>query len=243
MRIAVISDIHSNLHALEAVVAAIDGERADTVWCLGDVVGYGPHPNRCCNIVIDRSDICLVGNHDLGVIDALDISEFSPDAEEATLWTRDVLRPVNEEFLSSLEPAALTEPAALYHGSPRDPVWEYVLSEEAALAALGDSPRDLVLVGHSHVALAISLADDRLDGGLAPDGTEISLDGEGRWLLNPGSVGQPRDSDPRAAWLLLDLDAGHVTFHREDYDIQATQNEILDAGLPESLAIRLAEGV
>ena len=100
-----------------------------------------------------------------------------------------------------------------------------------------------MLVGHSHVALAISLADDRLDGGLAPDGTEISLDGEGRWLLNPGSVGQPRDSDPRAAWLLLDLDAGHVTFHREDYDIQATQNEILDAGLPESLAIRLAEGV
>ncbi len=243
MRIAVISDVHSNLHALEAVLAAVDEERPDAVWCLGDVVGYGPHPNRCCTVVAAHADICLVGNHDLGVIDALDISEFSPDAEEAALWTREILRPDNHEFLEGLEPAVVTPTAGLYHGSPRDPVWEYVLTEEAVLAAFGDATSDVILVGHSHVALAISLEDDRLDGGLAPEGHEVTLGGDGRRLLNPGSVGQPRDGDPRAAWLLLDLDAGHATFHREDYDVRATQEEILDAGLPESLATRLESGV
>jgi diadenosine tetraphosphatase ApaH/serine/threonine PP2A family protein phosphatase len=193
--------------------------------------------------VAAHADVCLVGNHDLGVRDAIDISEFSPDAEEAALWTREILDPGNADFLDSLEPSAVLPSAALYHGSPRDPIWEYVLSEETAAAAIGDSPRELVLVGHSHVALAISSLDERLDGGLAPDGTAVELGSGERWLLNPGSVGQPRDGDPRAAWLLLDLELRRAAFRRETYDVAATQAEILDAGLPESLALRLAEGV
>ena len=242
MRVAVISDVHANLHALEAVLGSVDDARPDSVWCLGDTVGYGPQPSRCCEIVAAHADIGLVGNHDLGVIGELDISSFSPDAAEAAAWTADVLTDQAREYLGSLTPSALLPRAALYHASPRDPVWEYVLSPEVALAALEEAPRDLVLVGHSHVALAVSLADGELDGGLAPDGAEIGLTGGSR-LLNPGSVGQPRDGDARAAWLLIDFAAETASFQRVDYPIELTQAEIVEAGLPESLAVRLAAGV
>jgi diadenosine tetraphosphatase ApaH/serine/threonine PP2A family protein phosphatase len=129
----------------------------------------------------------------------------------------------------------------LVHGSPRDPVWEYVLSNDVALAALAATEAPLVLVGHSHVALELCLADGRLAGGLAPGGAEVDL-AAGRWLLNPGSVGQPRDGDPRAAWLLLELEVGRAVFARAGYDVAATQAEIREAGLPELLAARLESG-
>ncbi len=243
MRIAVISDIHANLHALEAVLAAVDRERPDAMWCLGDVVGYGPQPNRCCASAAERSDLCLVGNHDLGVLGSVDLADFSPDAAEAALWTADSLEPGAREFLVSLQPTGETDDAALYHGSPRDPVWEYVLSDEAARASIELSPKPLVLVGHSHVALAVGLVSGELQGGLAPEGTEIALAEGERWLLNPGSVGQPRDGDARAAWLLLDLERRRASFRRAPYDIARTQREIRDAGLPESLAARLEAGI
>jgi diadenosine tetraphosphatase ApaH/serine/threonine PP2A family protein phosphatase len=138
-------------------------------------------------------------------------------------------------------PSAKTEGAELYHASPRDPVWEYVITEETALDALESTVAPVVLVGHSHVALALTLVNGRLDGDLAPDGTEVGLS-TGRWLLNPGSVGQPRDGDARAAWLDLDLPAGLARFNRVPYDIARTQAEIRERVLPEALAERLSHG-
>ena len=240
MLIAVVSDVHSNLAALEAVIAAIDADPPDEIWCLGDVVGYGPRPNECCEIVESRAKVCLGGNHDLAVRGTIDLDEFRGDAAVAARWTREVLTDVARAFLDRLEPQDEREGVALYHGSARDPVWEYVLSDEAAAATLAISPLQLVLVGHSHVALEVTWGDDLLTGGLAPDGTTVEA--PGRALLNPGSVGQPRDGDPRAAYLLLDLERKRATFHRTDYDVERTQAEMRAAGLPEALAARLTHG-
>jgi diadenosine tetraphosphatase ApaH/serine/threonine PP2A family protein phosphatase len=242
MRVAVISDIHGNLHALEAVLADIVRESPDEVWCLGDIVGYGPRPNECCELVRTRTSLSLCGNHDLAVIGALDASEFSGEAGTAARWTRGVIDPANAEWLATLAPSASRHGVDLFHGSPRDPVWDYVLSDEVAVASLRLSSAPLVLVGHSHVALDLALDGNELDGGQAPDGTEAQLSGR-RSLLNPGSVGQPRDGDPRAAWLLVDLTLGRARFHRTEYAIEQTQAEMRDDGLPEILAARLAHGI
>jgi diadenosine tetraphosphatase ApaH/serine/threonine PP2A family protein phosphatase len=241
MRVAVVSDIHSNLQALEAVLTAIDQESPEELWCLGDLVGYGPRPNECCAAIAERADVCLAGNHDLAVRGTIDLSEFHGDAARAARWNRDALTPESQELLDGLEPQGRAHGAALYHGSARDPIWEYVLSDEAALAslALADSP--LVLVGHSHVALQIVASGDEIDGGLAPAGLELELGGLSA-VLNPGSVGQPRDGDPRAGWLLLDLEAQRAEFRRVEYDIARTQEEMREAGLPELLAARLELG-
>jgi diadenosine tetraphosphatase ApaH/serine/threonine PP2A family protein phosphatase len=242
MRVAVFADVHANLHALEAVLAAIESERPDAVWSLGDVVGYGPQPSRSCALVAAHADLGLVGNHDLGVLGDVDLDDFAPDAAVAARWTGDVLTEDARGYLASLSPLAETPSAALYHGSPRDPIWEYVLSDEAASASIDLSSSPLCLVGHSHVALAIGRSEDELGGGLAPDGTEIRLADAERWLLNPGSVGQPRDGDPRAAWLLLDLTARVASFRRVRYDVERTQREILGFGLPAALAARIETG-
>jgi diadenosine tetraphosphatase ApaH/serine/threonine PP2A family protein phosphatase len=241
MRVAVISDIHGNLHALEAVLAAIAGERAEAIWCLGDLVGYGPRPNECCTAVAAVAAICLVGNHDLGVLGRLDLFDFSGDAAAAARWSREVLTPEARGYLEALESTASADGAELFHGSPRDPVWEYVLTDESARAALRLTSAPVVLVGHSHVALAFTPAE-ALEDALAPDGTEIDLS-SARWLLNPGSVGQPRDGDPRAAYLVLDLDDRRATFRRVPYDLERTQEEIRERRLPETLAARLAVGM
>lgn len=241
MRVAVISDIHANLHAFEAVLAEIDREEPDAVWCLGDLVGYGPRPNPCCALARERTEVCLVGNHDLTVLGRLDLEEFTGDAAAAARWTRTVLEPEARELLESLRPSAGRPGAELFHASARDPVWEYVLTEEAAIASFHLTTAPLVLVGHSHVALALTLEQDDLAGGLAPADTEIDLS-TGRWLLNPGSVGQPRDGDPRAAWLLVDFERRFAQFRRVAYPIERTQAEIRDRGLPEPLAARLAHG-
>jgi predicted phosphodiesterase len=241
VRIAVVSDVHSNLAALEAVLAAVDVDPPDELWCLGDVVGYGPRPNECCEIVEARADTCLAGNHDLAVAGRLDLLEFSGDAGVAARWTRGVLSESSARFLDRIEPVGERAGVSLYHGSARDPVWEYVLSEEAAAATLALAPHPTVLVGHSHVALAVEWSGDALAGGIAADGTAVALNG--RVLLNPGSVGQPRDGDRRAAYVELDLDARTAAFRRVDYDIERTQTEMRDAGLPVGLATRLASGI
>jgi predicted phosphodiesterase len=243
VRVAVLSDIHGNLHALEAVLGSIDAESPELVWCLGDLVGYGPKPNACCTAVSARADVCLSGNHDLAALGRLDLDEFSSDAALAARWTAVVLDDESRRYLESLAPQARVEGVGLYHASARDPVWEYVLSPETALLSFLSSKDALILVGHSHVPLAISLADDELGGGHAPAGSEVELEPSRRWLLNPGSVGQPRDGDPRAAWLLLDLEARRASFHRVEYPVAHTQAEIRERGLPESLAARLEQGV
>jgi diadenosine tetraphosphatase ApaH/serine/threonine PP2A family protein phosphatase len=242
MRVAVVSDIHSNLHALEAVLAAIEAEAPDELWCLGDLVGYGPRPNECCAVIAERADVCLAGNHDLAVRGTIDLAEFGGEAGVAATWTREVLEPEAQEILDRLEPQGSAHGVALYHGSARNPVWEYVLSDEAAFVTIALANVPLVLVGHSHVALQIVLSGEEIHGGAAPAGTELELDGV-QAVLNPGSVGQPRDSDPRAAFLLLDLEAQRVSFRRVEYDVAETQREMREAGLPELLAARLELGI
>ncbi|MEI6663442.1 MAG: metallophosphoesterase family protein [Actinomycetes bacterium] len=243
MLTAVISDIHSNLQALEAVLAAIDAEGVDEIWCLGDLVGYGADPGPCVEILRERTKICLAGNHDLAAIGSIPTDVFTQGAAAAAAWTTEALEPEQRSWLASLKPEGERAGAGLYHGSPRDPVWEYVLSSLAAEMCLDDAGRPFVLVGHSHVALAFSRRPGQpATGETQRAGTVLDLRGA-EWIINPGSVGQPRDGDPRAAWLLLDLTDGKCEFRREEYDIQAAQSAIRTAGLPESLADRLRLGV
>jgi predicted phosphodiesterase len=242
VRIAVISDIHGNRQAFEAALDAIAASDCEEVWCLGDLVGYGADPDACVELARQHAALCLAGNHDLVVIGTIAIDDFSGEAAAAARWTQTVLGEQARAFLEPLEPAATRPDVELFHGSPRDPVWDYVLSEQVAWWSLRATEAPVVLVGHSHVALALrDLGDDGVAGGLAPAATEVDLSG-GRWLLNPGSVGQPRDGDPRAAWLLLDLDVQRATFRRVEYDIAATQAEMRSAALPDALASRLAQG-
>jgi len=242
MRVAVISDIHGNAHALEAVLQAIADDGVDAIWSLGDVVGYGPRPNRCCRLVREAADVGLRGNHDLACLGLLDVRDFSPDAAASAEWTSGVLDADSREYLESLSSETGLEAVGLYHGSPRDPVWEYVLSDAVAAASFLAVDDPVILVGHSHIPLALQLNGAVLGGGHAPGGSELDLS-EGRWLLNPGSVGQPRDGDARAAWLLLDLEASAAEFRRVAYPVELTQSEIRERGLPDSLAVRLAHGL
>jgi diadenosine tetraphosphatase ApaH/serine/threonine PP2A family protein phosphatase len=241
VRIAVISDIHANLVALEAVLRELEHERPDAIWCLGDVVGYGPRPVECCSAVRDRADLCLVGNHDLGVLGSIPLADFTPEAAAVAEWTRDVLDEASRAFLASLTPSATSNGVELYHGSPRDPVWDYVLSTAAAADSFALTTAPLVLVGHSHLALNVAEDGAGLTGGLAAAGTTVDLSA-GRRLLNPGSVGQPRDGDPRAAYLVLDLERRFAEFRRAPYSVEQTQRELRERGLPEALAERLEHG-
>ncbi|HEU4462811.1 MAG TPA: metallophosphoesterase family protein [Solirubrobacterales bacterium] len=244
MHAAVISDIHSNRHALEAVLQAVDAAEVDEIWCLGDMVGYGAEPDACTALIRERSSVCLVGNHDLAVLGALDISTFSEAAAAAVEWTRANVGAETLEFLGSLEPTASHGGIGLFHGSPRDPVWEYLLSADQAEAGFEAQEERVGLIGHSHIALFFVRAPGArgyAQGAQATDGTEIEI-AEGEWLLNPGSVGQPRDGDPRSAWLELDTEAWTARYHRADYDIEGAAAAIRSAGLPSVLAERLEVG-
>lgn len=246
MRVAAITDIHANLPALEAVLGAIDGAEIDEIWCLGDVVGYGAEPDECADLVRERCAICLVGNHDLAVLGALDIGAFSEAAAAGVAWTRENVAERTLAMLRGLDAAGEREDVALFHASPRDPIWEYVLSAEQADACLDAQRRRIALIGHSHVSLFFARPDpdepgEEIRGAQASDGTLLDL-GADRWLINPGSVGQPRDGDPRAAWLELDTSEWTARFHRVGYDIERAAAAISAAGLPRRLAERLQVG-
>jgi diadenosine tetraphosphatase ApaH/serine/threonine PP2A family protein phosphatase len=249
MRLALLSDIHSNLPALEAVLADLDGADVDEAWCLGDVVGYGAQPDECADLVRERCTVCLVGNHDLAALAQLDISTFSPAAAAAVRWTRERMSASTRDFLAGLDPADESREVGLYHASPRDPVWEYVLWPDQAAECIRAQARRVSFIGHSHVALFFALADEgsqadataEARGAQAGAGTSLEI-GRGRWLINPGSVGQPRDGDPRAAWLELDTDSWHAVFHRVAYDIDRAADAIVSTDLPEHLARRLYVG-
>ncbi|MGI8632972.1 MAG: metallophosphoesterase family protein [Solirubrobacterales bacterium] len=242
MRIAVLSDIHANLPAFEAVLAAIDDVGIEERWCLGDIVGYGAQPDACARLAEDRCEVVLAGNHDLAALHEIDITTFSSAAAAAAEWTRQNATAGTLDWLRSLEPAGVAREVGVFHASPRDPVWEYVLSAEQADQCLDVQEHRLALIGHSHVALWFHrLEDGGVDGQPAAGGMELDLDGR-EWLVNPGSVGQPRDGDPRAAWLELDLERERATWHRTPYDVAAAASAILEAGLPEMLARRLEAG-
>jgi len=245
LRVAAITDIHSNLPALEAVLEAIEGAGIDQIWCLGDVVGYGADPDSCAELIRERCDICLAGNHDLAVLGGLDIARFSETAAEAVEWTRANASERTLEFLRELTPDATREDIGLFHASPRDPVWEYVLSVEQADDCMDAQPHRVALIGHSHVSLFFTRPDPsergETRGAQMSDGAQLDL-GRGTWLVNPGSVGQPRDGDPRAAWLEFDTAELTAHCHRINYDIGRAATAINAAGLPGRLAERLYTG-
>jgi diadenosine tetraphosphatase ApaH/serine/threonine PP2A family protein phosphatase len=244
MRVAILTDIHSNLPALEAVLAAIEESGLERRWCLGDVVGYGAQPDQCAKLVSERCELSLVGNHDLAVTGEISTDVFSASAAAAVEWTRSNAEDATIEFLQSLRPDNTDQDVGLYHASPRDPVWEYVLAVDQARECMAAQSARVSLIGHSHVALWFSDGSGPPGGdggGQAEGGKEIDVSSD-RWLLNPGSVGQPRDGDPRAAWLELDTDEWKATYHRVEYDIDRAAEAIRDAGLPDLLADRLYVG-
>jgi len=242
MQVAIVSDIHANRHAFEAVLGDIDATAHDEIWCLGDLVGYGAEPDACVDLTMERCSVVLAGNHDLAAIGALPIDEFSAGAAASARWTAETMSDEHLEILRRLAPLDVDHEVGLFHASPRDPVWEYVLSTLLADLCLDAQRHRVCLVGHSHVALAFTrMPNGPITGELRGAGAEADMT-DGEWLLNPGSVGQPRDGDPRAAWLLLDLEAWTAEWRRVPYDIAGAQAAILSAGLPESLAERLEYG-
>lgn len=240
-KVALLSDVHGNLPALRAVLDEVATTDAGAVWCLGDLVGYGAQPNECVALAAEACDLCLAGNHDLGVLNKIDLADFSPPAAAAALWTREQSSPETLAYLSELEPTVAGAAIGLYHASPRDPVWEYVLSTSQAGECMDTMSERIGAVGHSHVALYFTRTDQSMSGAGVPAGSELDLS-EGRWILNPGSVGQPRDGDPRAAWILLDLENWTAQWRRTDYPIAEAAEAISRAGLPRSLGERLFIG-
>ena len=234
--------MHANLPAFEAVLADIREVGVDQIWNLGDLVGYGGQPDECVALAKETCDLTLIGNHDLVAIRKLNVSDFSANAATAAVWTRDHITDDTRNFLANLSPKDESRPIGLYHASPRDPVWEYVLSVSLADACFDEMPGRLAAVGHSHVALWFWRNEGgRTVGEQASHGLEVDLS-KGEWLINPGGVGQPRDGDPRAAWLVLDLENETALWRRVEYPIDEAAKAIEEAGLPRSLADRLYFG-
>jgi diadenosine tetraphosphatase ApaH/serine/threonine PP2A family protein phosphatase len=244
MRIALLSDVHGNLPAFEAVLADVDACAPDEIWCLGDLVGYGAEPDGCVALAAERCDVCLAGNHDQAVTGALDIAEFSKNAAEAAVWTREHIGAETLAFLERLPTSEVGGELGVWHASPRDPVWEYVMSYDLAAENMDHMEPRVGAVGHTHLALWFHRdgGPGEPDGEIAKAGLELELS-EGQWLVNPGGVGQPRDGDPRAAWLLLDTEGWSAEWRRVEYPIDAAASAIVEAGLPKDLADRLYLGL
>jgi predicted phosphodiesterase len=242
MRVAICTDIHGNRQAFEAVIAAAEAAEAEELWCLGDLVGYGAEPDACVALAAEHCAICLVGNHDLAVVGEISLEEFSRGAALAARWTQEVISSQTREFLLARKPAGSGQGIGLFHASPRDPIWEYVLSGLTAELCFDETDFRVSLIGHSHVALSFHRPEgEPASGSTQRAGTELDV-GAGEWLVNPGSTGQPRDGDPRAAWLTLDTDRWTATWRRAEYDIAGAQHAIRAARLPDSLAERLQYG-
>lgn len=242
MRILVISDVHSNYTALEAVLA--DAGKVDEVWCLGDLVGYGPDPNACVERLRELPNLtCLMGNHDMAVIGTMPFETFNGDAQRSLGWQVRELSATNMEFLRSLlQEVQVHGEVSLVHGSPRDPVWEYVINTITARLNFDAFETPWCIVGHSHIQCVFQLNQDKnlISLEVPPPGETMKL--HPRAILNPGSVGQPRDRDARAAYAIYDPKAKTWEPRRATYDIASVQIRILDAELPEKNAVRLVEG-
>lgn len=245
MRYLVISDIHANFTAFETVLkdAGKLGTDYDFVWCLGDVVGYGPDPNECVDQLRSMPHLCLAGNHDWAALGRLDIRTFNTDARKSVTWTRDTLTDENLGYLESLPTTFVLGDFTLAHGSPREPVWEYILDPLIASLNFPAYQTTYCLVGHTHTPVTYKQLGDRGESeAIAPDyGYAVKLDST-RQIINPGSVGQPRDSDPRAAYAMLDVERNTWEFRRIPYDIAAVQKRMKKADMPERLIMRLEHG-
>jgi diadenosine tetraphosphatase ApaH/serine/threonine PP2A family protein phosphatase len=243
MRLLIISDIHANLTALEAVLAHAEGQW-DEIWCLGDVIGYGPDPNACVALLRSYKHTSLSGNHDWAVLGKLDVNTFNHEARAAIEWTQAQLTEENRSYLDAL-PAmlAVSSTLTLAHGSPRQPVWEYIVDPGTARANFAHFSTPFCLVGHTHVPAYFELGENGVMVAAPRAGFPLQLDPERqRLIINPGSVGQPRDDDPRAAYALLDLETWTWEHRRVPYDVSATQGRMREAGLPQRLIARLEFG-
>jgi diadenosine tetraphosphatase ApaH/serine/threonine PP2A family protein phosphatase len=242
MRVAVLSDIHSNLVALEAVLAVCTD--ADQIWCLGDLVGYGPRPNEVLARLRSLGATSVAGNHEWAAIGRMDTADFNDDAASAAEWTAGQLDEQNRVFLSALPQTRVVGDFTLAHGSPRDPLWEYIISAPQAEANLDHFFTRFCLVGHTHLpSLFVERESKQVFAAYAEPDTELELSSfSGRALLNPGSVGQPRDGDPRASFLKLDLQTCTARWCRVEYRIEETQKQMREAQLPKRLIERLSVG-
>lgn len=242
MRILVLSDIHANYTALMAVLE--DAGDVDETWCLGDVVGYGPDPNACVEELRERPMLtCLLGNHDVAAIGKIPLELFNGDARLSLIWHEKVLAPSNADFLRSLpDNTKVRNDVTLAHGSPRDPIWEYIINTLSARLNFDYFDTNWCFVGHSHIQCMFMLNEglDRITLDSPKVGEPIKSNG--RAILNPGSVGQPRDRDPRAAYAIFDPEAVTWEARRVEYDIKEVQDRMRDAKLPERHTERLAEG-
>jgi predicted phosphodiesterase len=244
--VGVVADIHANLTAFEAVLNHLKQTygRPDVVWCLGDIVGYGPDPNECIDLLRQFEFVAVVGNHDLAAIGLLELDLFNPDARVAAVWTGQVLRPDNRLFLQNLPRRVVRDEFTIVHGSPRSEVWEYLLTVSVACENFQHFETRFCLVGHSHIPVIFGFNPNT--GNCAQVEVPPVLDlgkVRGRLIINPGSVGQPRDRDPRAAYAAIDTEKQTIYHHRVEYNIRHTAEKMLRLGLPERLAIRLNYGI
>ena len=250
MKILVLSDVHGNRFGLEAVLA--HGADCDAVLCLGDVVGYGAHPNECCEMLRERGAVCLSGNHDAAVFGGISTEWFNDIAATAVLWTRRQLTPDNLAWLEELPPA-LDFPewkCQAVHASLREPWKEYILDDQIALYSFREMIRPILFFGHTHQAVCATLTADRekwrdyldVDWNDLPTGAEIELSEQELTMINPGSCGQPRDGVPLAKAAIYDVQANSVDIFTAPYDVQAARAAILEAGLPARLGDRLLQG-
>ncbi len=242
MQIALVSDIHSNLVALETVLDALPSH--DQLWCLGDTIGYGPRPNDCLAHMRALATYALTGNHDLACLGEVSLADFNALARQANEWNSRQLLPELRAYLHARSTRLAVDPmATLAHASPRDPIWEYILDAGTALDNLAYFTTPICLVGHSHVpTLFAKHKDGRVEFGRGEAGQSVRLRPGSRYIFNPGSIGQPRDGDPRAAYALLDTTAGTLRFERLTYDVATTQRQMRDVGLPAPLIERLHYG-
>lgn len=241
MRYLILSDIHANLAALEAVLT--DAPAFDEIWCLGDVIGYGPDPNECVERLQDLPHFSLAGNHDWAALGKLDLDTFNTDARIANTWTQSELKPAAREYLEQLPPSTERGDFHLAHASPREPVWEYILDGKVAYANFAYFSTQFCLVGHTHTPAIFELDEEheRSEGLIPHTPSTITL-GSPRMIINPGSVGQPRDGDPRASYALLDTKKKRWEYRRVPYPVEITQERMRARGLPRRLVERLRSG-
>jgi predicted phosphodiesterase len=241
MRVLVISDIHANLTALEAVL--LDAGEIDATWCLGDLVGYGPDPNECIARVRQLPNLqVIIGNHDLAALQQLDSDSFNPEARAAIVWTQKSLVDSSKSFLYDLPEKIETEKVTLSHGSPRHPVWEYLLDPRTATLSFDFFKTPLCFVGHTHLPVIYTLDNSRNGANLNIPEPNKTIPLPKRAILNPGSVGQPRDRDPRAAFAIFDDEGLTWDYRRVIYDVISVQQRMSKAGLPDRHIQRLAAG-
>jgi diadenosine tetraphosphatase ApaH/serine/threonine PP2A family protein phosphatase len=239
MRIAVVADVHANLEAFQAVLAHAGD--LDELWSLGDIVGYGPDPGACITLLHTYPHIAIAGNHDYAATGVISTEDFNPFAAEAALWTSKQLSLEDQLWLSNLSAVHIEGEFTLAHGSLNDPVWDYLVSLDRARGHLQHQTTPYGLVGHSHLPQVFTEGQTRLQQASLDNAEEVPL-GSRRLIVNPGSVGQPRDGDPRASYCLLDTEKRRLTLHRVPYEIEVTQAKMRAVGLPDYLAQRLDEG-